>query len=73
MFLYWALCHTYELIVYRLTDLPPCLSDKFVLLLVDGHTSRLNADALALLAMPNVDVITFPERTSHLLQPFDVA
>ena len=42
-------------------------------LILDGHKSRINADALMLLAANHVRVIVLPAHSSHITQPFDVA
>src|SRR5690606_10986127 len=48
-----------------------CPTNK-ALLLLDGHSSRLNQDALDCLAQANVDVLTFPAHSSSILQPLDL-
>ena len=42
-------------------------------LLMDGHKSRLNSDAIELLYKNNIRVIILPAHTSHVTQPFDVS
>ena len=44
-----------------------------VLLLMDGHTSRRNLDAIYYLWQKGIDVLTLPGHCSHVMQPFDVA
>ena len=41
-------------------------------LIMDGHKSRLNAEAIEVLYANNVRVIIFPAHTSHVVQLFDV-
>lgn len=41
-------------------------------LFVDSHTSRENPDALINLKNNQIDVVSFPAYTTHLLQPFDI-
>ena len=42
-------------------------------LLLDGHKSRLNSDAIEVLYNNNIRVIILPAHTSHVTQPFDVS
>lgn len=42
-----------------------------VLLLLDSHSSRLQPFLWKFVSTFNIDVITFPAHTSHLLQPLD--
>jgi len=41
------------------------------LLVLDGHTSRLNANAMLRLACARVIVLCLPSHTTHVLQPLD--
>ena len=41
-------------------------------LILDGHKSRLNGDAIELLYSNNIRIIVLPAHTSHVTQPFDV-
>ena len=71
-FLYWVICFINDLSNYR-NDLNEEIKDQRALLILDGHKSRENAFALQLLSEANVDVLTIPAHTSHILQMFDVA
>ncbi len=42
-------------------------------LLVDGHNSRTNLEAIKLLRENNIDLIVFPAHSSHIIQPLDNA
>jgi len=46
--------------------------DAPFLLFIDSHTSRENSKVLEQLSLANVELVTFPSHTSHLLQPLDV-
>jgi hypothetical protein len=72
VFFYWAYCFCSDMSKYRL-ELGDEMRHKPILLLVDGHLSRLCWKAMWLFRMHNIQVIVFPGHTSHLLQPFDVA
>lgn len=41
-------------------------------LIVDGHKSRINSEAIELLFMNNIQLIILPAHTSHVTQPFDI-
>ena len=56
-------------IQHRRSDLK--IPNQRTLLLVDNHNSRASGTALRALAAANVDVLTFPAHTSHILQPLD--
>ena len=71
LFRYHAMTFVTELSFIRLR-LPPSLRDEPVLLFVDGHPSRWDFLANLIFWLFNVDVVTFPGHTSHLLQMFDV-
>lgn len=68
----YALIFVMQLSLYRLT-LPSYLAEESVLLVVDGHSSRLNFEACLLLYYFNVDLLILPGHTSHVMQPFDVS
>ena len=46
--------------------------DEPVLLVVDGHSSRSQADVMESFASNNVHVLVIPAHTSHILQPLDL-
>ncbi len=56
---------------YRLT-LPKNIQNDRIILLVDNHPSRCNSYAIEFLARHNIDLLTFPPHTTHVIQPFDV-
>jgi hypothetical protein len=72
VFLAWTICFCSELSVYRLT-LPEGIRDEPVLLILDGHNSRVNLTALMILDLFNVDVLCLPAHSTHVVQPIDVA
>jgi hypothetical protein len=57
---------------YRL-ELPESLRDQPILLVLDGHLSRLCWEAMAVFRRYQIEVLVLPGHTSHLLQPFDIA
>jgi hypothetical protein len=69
---YYALVFAAQMSEYRLT-LPEEIRDEQMLLIVDGHKSRLNYEAAMIFAMSGIDVLVLPAHSSHLLQMFDVA
>ena len=71
LFRYYAMTFVTELSLIRLR-LPASLREEPVLLFVDGHPSRWDFLANLIFCTFNVDVVTFPGHTSHLLQMFDV-
>ena len=71
LFRYYAMCFVAELSLIRL-QYPKRLREEPVLLFVDGHPSRWDFKACLILWLFNVDCVTFPGHTSHLLQMFDV-
>jgi hypothetical protein len=71
LYTYFAIQFSHEMSHYRM-NLPPELQEEPILLLVDGHTSRLSWRANMILNINNIQVLTFPGHCSHVLQPFDV-
>ena len=71
LFRFYAITFVAELSLIRLR-LPKPLRDEPVLLFVDGHPSRWDFKANLIFWLFNVDVVTFPGHSSHLLQMFDV-
>ena len=45
---------------------------KHAVLVVDGHKSRYDAEALRLLGEADIDLVVMPAHTSHFLQPLDL-
>ena len=71
LFTYWGLTFLSEISLYRLT-LPSHLRKQRILLLLDGHKSRINYFIAKLFDIYGIDILVFPGHTSHVLQPFDV-
>ena len=71
LFTYWGLTFLSEISDYR-KNLPSHLRDKRMLLLLDGHKSRVNYFIAKLFDIHGIDILVFPGHTSHVLQPFDV-
>ena len=71
LYRFYALTFVAELSIIRLR-LPESLREEPVLLFVDGHSSRWDFRANLLFWLFNVDVLSFPGHTSHLLQMFDI-
>lgn len=60
-----------QVLEYRLT-LPEELRSQRVLLIVAGHSSRINFLAALLQDLFYIDLLVLPGHCSHLLQPFDI-
>jgi hypothetical protein len=56
---------------YRLL-LTLAVRDEDILLIIDGHKSRLSLLAALIFEMNGIDVLVLPPHSSHLLQMFDV-
>jgi hypothetical protein len=72
LFTVWVLCFVAELSLYRLT-LPEEIREEPALLVVDGHSSRINFVAVYILLLFSVDLLILPPHHSHVLQPFDLS
>lgn len=72
LFIIYALFMCSQIQMYRMT-LSPALREEPILLILDGHGSRINFTAALIFYIFNVDVLVLPGHTSHLLQPFDVS
>jgi hypothetical protein len=72
VFFFWPFDFYAEMSQYRLL-FPQNLRDKSVLLVLDGHLSRLSWEAVSIFRRYNVELVVFPGHISHLLQSFDVA
>jgi hypothetical protein len=70
LFTIWAIYFAYELSFYR-TALPPALRSEEANLFVDGHSSRINSEAVQYLNTHRVRLIILPAHISHALRPFD--
>ena len=72
MFVFWTLCFINWLSHFRLT-LSSHLHNSQALIILDGHTSRENPLAMALLKKARINVLCLPSHTTHVLQIFDVS
>jgi hypothetical protein len=72
IWIYYALVFSAQISQYRLT-LPPELRDHDMLLVIDGHKTRISVVAAVIFMLNGIDVLTLPAHTSHLLQMLDVA
>jgi hypothetical protein len=72
IFTFWCICFIAQVQYYRLT-LPEEIRDQNILLILDGHKSRINLDAAVLLAFFNITVLILPGHTTHVLQVFDIS
>jgi hypothetical protein len=72
LFVYFTLLFVAQMSLYRLT-LPQELRTQPILLLLEGHRSRICFEAALIFHLFNIDVLILPPHTSHLIQPFDVA
>ena len=70
IFFWWCLIFITEVSYYRLT-LPAEIRDKTILLILDGHSSRLSFYPMLLLWIFKIDCLLIPSHCSHILQPFD--
>jgi hypothetical protein len=68
---YYALIFCAQMSDYR-RRLPEELRDETMLLIIDGHTSRISVLAAVIFILNNIDVLVFPPHSSHLLQMYDV-
>ena len=48
------------------------LRNQRAVIFSDGHGSRFNVELLKLLTRNNIDLVIFPPKESHLMQPLDV-
>jgi hypothetical protein len=65
-----AIYFAHELSLYC-AALTPALGSEWANLFADGHSSRINSEAVEYLNTHLVRLITLPAHTSHALQPFD--
>jgi hypothetical protein len=72
LFAFFALIFISEISRYRMT-LPESIRNDTILLIVDGHKSRLSYEASVIFDIFNIDLLILPAHSSHLLQPIDVA
>jgi hypothetical protein len=61
-----------QVIEHPLT-LPEAIRENEIVLVIDGHESRLIFEAAPIFFLNSIDVIVLPACSSHLLQMFDVA
>ena len=71
LFLVWAILFINWMSQYWLT-IDPHLRRQKALLILDAHLSRECPLAIYYLAIYNIDVLTLPAHTTHVLQLFDV-
>jgi hypothetical protein len=71
LWVYYALLFCTQISQYRLR-LPEELREATMLLIVDGHKSRISVLAAVIFVLNNIDVLVLPPHTSHLLQMYDV-
>ena len=71
IFLTWAILFCRRLSTYRL-QLHDSIRNQACFLIMDGHKSRLNSEAIELFSKHNIRVIILPAHSSHCTQPFDV-
>ena len=71
LFLDYVINFCHWLSFYRMS-LPSDIRSKTAVLILDGHSTRMNPGALEYLKRFNVKVVTLPAHTTHILQPFDV-
>lgn len=72
IFIMFSLRFVADIQYYRLI-LPPSLRSMPILLLVDGHKSRISYSGVAILKIFDIDFFVFPGHCLHVLQPFDAA
>jgi hypothetical protein len=72
LFLVWTIDILAQISTYRETELPLELQDKWIVLIVDGHTSRADFESNLLFFSARVWIIILPGHTTHVLQPIDV-
>jgi hypothetical protein len=72
LFIYFAFIFVQQISHYRLS-LPDNIREERILLILDGHSTRLCFDAALIFSIWNIDVLILPSHSSHLIQPFDVA
>jgi hypothetical protein len=61
-----------QVIEYRLT-LPEAIRENEIVLVINGHESRLSFEAALIFFLNSIDVIVLPACSSHLLLMFDIA
>jgi hypothetical protein len=69
-FAIWAIYFAHELSFCR-AALPPALRLEWANLFIDGHSGRINSEAVEYLNSHHVRLMILPAHTSHALQPFD--
>ena len=71
IFFWYCILLVIEISLYRI-KLPHELRDKWILLILDGHNSRLSFYSMLLLWMFKIQCLLLPGHCTHVLQPFDV-
>jgi hypothetical protein len=72
LFLVWTIDIIAQISWYRERELPAHLRDEWIIVILDGHVSRLNFEANLLLHEWKMLVIILPGHTTHVLQAIDV-
>jgi hypothetical protein len=72
LFQVWTLDILEQISRYRITELPESLQDQWIVLIIDGHVSRLDFESNLLFHSAKVCMIVLPGHTTHVLQPIDV-
>lgn len=72
LFLIYTIFIISQVQFYRFT-LPNELQEEPILLIVDGHSSRISFYSNYLFHLFNIDLLILPAHSTHILQPFDVS
>jgi hypothetical protein len=72
LWVYYALVFCAQMSQYR-TTLPKEIREEDMLLIIDGHKTRISLLAAVIFEMFGVEVLVLPAHCTHLLQMFDVA
>ena len=72
LFLIYSIFLISQIQLYRLS-LPKELADEPILLVADGHISRMSFYSNLLFHLFNIDLLILPAHSTHIMQPFDVS
>jgi hypothetical protein len=72
LWVYYAIVFSAQMSQYRLT-LPEPIRDEDILLIVDGHVTRVSYLATMIFMLNGIDVVVLPSHSTHLVQPFAVS
>lgn len=67
----WCIFICHQIQMWR-TTMPHYLASQRILIVIDGHNSRLNPGGIKYLHDNAIDILTLPAHCSHVMQPFDV-